>query len=203
MIRDCRIHSILDKCSKGESISSIISNVRPFGVRGYLFNNPERYPDSNLQDRPFPGSIKAYGVKGIKGGAKRTIGYISPSIVTDNIQAIDMYKLYFTTSYSTNAINPPEVIIGEPGSMCTETFLLVGPFKTEKEQVSCYSYMQTKLFKFLLYYGKGTMHVTKSVFALIPLQTFDHLFTDVELFKKYDLDKDEIKFIENLLETKD
>ena len=203
VIRDCRIHSILDKCSKGESISSIISNVRPFGVRGYLFNNPERYPDSNLQDRPFPGSIKAYGVKGIKGGAKRTIGYISPSIVTDNIQAIDMYKLYFTTSYSTNAINPPEVIIGEPGSMCTETFLLVGPFKTEKEQVSCYSYMQTKLFKFLLYYGKGTMHVTKSVFALIPLQTFDHLFTDVELFKKYDLDKDEIKFIENLLETKD
>lgn len=203
VIRDCRIHSILDKCSKGESISSIISNVRPFGIRGYLFNNPERYPDSNLQDKPFPGSIKAYGVKGIKGGAKRTIGYISPSIVTDNIQAIDMYKLYFTTSYSTNAINPPEVIIGEPGSICTETFLLVGPFKTEKEQVSCYSYMQTKLFKFLLYYGKGTMHVTKSVFALIPLQTFDHLFTDDELFKSYHLDKDEIKFIDDLIDTKE
>ena len=121
--------------------------------------------------------------------------------ITDNVDAIDKYKLYFTTSYSTNAINPPEVIIGEPGSMCTETFLLVGPFDTEKEQMSCYSYMQTNLFKFLLYYGKGTMHVTRTVFSLIPNQVYDHLFTDVELYLKYKLTKDEIRFIEELINS--
>lgn len=201
IIRDSRICSILDKCSTGESISEIISNVRPFGIRGYLFNNPERYPDSKLQDTPFKGSVKAYGVKGIKGGAKRTVGYVSPSIITENVDAVNKYKLYFTTSYSTNATNPPEVIIGEPGSMCTETFLLVGPFDTEKEQMSCHSYMQTNLFKFLLYYGKGTMHVTRTVFSLIPNQVYDHLFTDVELYLKYKLTKDEIKFIEELINS--
>ena len=105
---------------------------------------------SNLQFEPFNGCLKIYGVKGIKGGAKRTIGYVSPSIVTKNIGAVDKCKLFFTTSYSTNAINPPETIIGEPKSVCTETFLLIGPFDSELEQKNCHKYVLTNFFKVLL-----------------------------------------------------
>lgn len=199
VIRDNRILSILEKCSKGISFSSIVSNVRPYGIRGYIFNEPERYPDSNLQYAPFSGSIKIYGVKGIKGGARRMIGYISPKIVTVNIEAINLYKIFFTTSYSTGAINPPEVILGEPNSVCSETFLQVGPFNTETEQINCKSYIETNFFKILLYYGKGTMHVNKSVFGLIPLQDFSHPWTDEMLYKKYALTDEEITFIESMI----
>lgn len=127
------------------------------------------------------------------------IGYISPKIVTVNIEAINLYKIFFTTSYSTGAINPPEVILGEPNSVCSETFLQVGPFNTETEQINCKSYIETNFFKILLYYGKGTMHVNKSVFGLIPLQDFSHPWTDEMLYKKYALTDEEITFIESMI----
>ena len=83
--------------------------------------------------------------------------------------------------------------------MCTETFLLIGAFKTEEEQLNCLSYINTKLFKVLLYFGKGTMQVNRSVFGLIPLQDFSKAWTDEELYKKYNLDEAEITFIESMI----
>lgn len=124
VIRDNRRQSIIAKTSTNCSLfKEIVSLTQPFGIRKDLFNSPERYPLSNLQSEPFYGCVKIYGVKGIKGGARRTIGYISPKIITKNKAAVNKYKLFFTTSYSTNAFNPPETIIGEQNSVCTETFL--------------------------------------------------------------------------------
>lgn len=199
VIRDNRILSLLDKICSDKRFSDIVSNVRPFGIRGYLFNTPERYPDSGLQFTPFPGSVKMYGVKGIKGGAKRVEGYVNKTFITTNTESIDKYKVFFTTSYSTNAINPPEPILGNPGTACTETFLQVGVFNTKKEQENCLSYIHTKFFKVLLYFGKGTMHVTKDVFELIPLQDFSEEWTDEKLYAKYGLTEDEIAFIESMI----
>lgn len=199
IIRNNRVLSIIEESSSEESFSKIVSQVRPYGIRGFLFNTPERYPNSNLSFKPFEKALKIYGVKGIKGGAKRIIGYISIDIVTNGFDSIDKYKLFFTTSYSTNAINPPEIIKAQPNEICTETFLLVGPFDTEKEQLNCLKYMNTKFFKFLLYLGKGTMHVTKSVFGLIPLQNFDEGWSDEKLYRKYGLTAEEIAYIEKMV----
>jgi len=124
-------------------------------------------------------------------------------MVTANSGNIDKYKLFFTTSYSTNAIVPPEPIVGKPGMICTETFLLVGPFDTELEVDNCNKYIHTSFFRFLLYYGKGTMQVTKSVFELIPLVSFSHSWTDEMLYKKYGLTPDEIAFIESMIRPMD
>ena len=201
IIRDSRILTILEKCHSNDKFSSIVSNVRPFGIRGYLFNSPERYPMAQLNDKPFTNSIKIYGVKGIKGGARRKTGYITSSTVTNNHEWINKYKLFFTTSYSTNAIKPPEVIIGMPNEICTETFLVIGPFNTENEQKNCLSYINTRFFKFLLFFGKGTIHVTSTVFGLIPLQDFSKPWTDEELYAQYSLTEDEITFIESVIPT--
>jgi hypothetical protein len=105
----------------------------------------------------------------------------------------------FTTSYSTNAIQPPETIVGQPNEVCTETFLMIGPFKNQTEQESCLSYIQTNFFKVLLYFGKGTMQVTRSVFGLIPLQKFSETWTDEKLYKKYGLTDEEIGFINSMI----
>lgn len=199
IIRDNRILSILEKIKSKDKLSSIISNTKPFGIRKYLFNEPERYPDAKLKFTYYPNSVKIYGVKGIKGGAKRIIGYINKESITNNIESINKYKLFFTTSYSTNAIEPPEIIIAEPNEVCTETFLMVGPFKNKKEQMNCFSYMQTNFFKTLLYFGKGTMQVNKNVFGLIPMQSFLETWNDEKLYKKYGLSQEEIDFIESMI----
>lgn len=199
VIRDNRVLSIIEKVSAGRRFKEIVSSVKPFGIRGFLFNEPDRYPDSHLQYERFDGSVKIFGVKGIKGGARRQIGYITRETVTSGQEWIDKYKLFFTTSYSTNAINPPEVICGDMGDVCTETFLFLGPFKSKEEQMNCKSYIDTSFFKVLLYYGKGTMHVNKDVFSLLPLVDFSQPWTDEMLYKKYNLDKDEIAFIESMI----
>ena len=199
VIRDNRALTIIDKVSSGKSFTEIVSLSRPYGIRNYLFNSPERYPESNLQSIPFEG-VKVFGVKGIKGGARRMVGYVSKSTATKNIDTIEKYKVFFTTSYSTNAIQPPKAILGEPNSICTETFLLIGPFETEKEQINCQTYIETNFFKVLLYLGKGTMHVTQSVFGLIPLEDFSESWTDAKLFKKYNLTDGEISFLNSFIQ---
>ena len=209
IIRDYRRLSIIDRISNYTSFRNIVSLTRPFGIRKDLFNDPERYPLSNLSDQAFDGSVKIYGVKGKKGGAKRITGYVSPTIITRNEDKIHSYKLYFTTSYSTNAFNPPETIIGEKNSICTETFLMIGPFNTELEQLNCHKYITTNIFKTLLFFGRGTMQVSQEVFRFVPLQDFTDnsdidwsksiAEIDQQLYKKYNLTDDEIAFIESMI----
>lgn len=197
VIRDERIMSILSKTSVDESFSTIVSSTKPYGIRKDLFNSPERYPDADIQEKKYKNSYHIFGVKGLKGGAKRKDAYISKSVVADN-DDISKYKIFFTTSYSTNAVIPPDAILAGPDDICTETFLSIGSFATEDERNNCHEYMKTNFFRFLLYYGKGSMQVTKSVFSLIPIQPFNKVWTDEELYKKYGLTQQEIDFIENL-----
>ena len=210
VVRDMRRAPIIDKALQSDaSFKSIVSLTQPFGIRKDLFNKPERYYDAHLSDKPFVNSIKIYGVKGIKGGAKRTIGYITKDYIVKNAAKIDKYKLFFTTSFSTDAVNPPETIIADPGEVCTETFLLIGPFDTKQEQMNCYNYINTSFFKVLLYFGRGTMQVSQEVFRFIPLQDFTSS-SDIDwsksiseinqqLYDKYDLSTDEIAFIEKMI----
>lgn len=197
VIRDNRIMSILEKTGQGKSFSEIVSSTKPYGIRKDLFNSPERYPNAKLSDKKYNGSYHIYGVKGLKGGARRVDAYINSKIVDFNSD-IEKYKLFFTTSYSTNAVIPPQAIFGKPGEICTETFLSIGPFKTEREMINCNDYIQTNFFRALLYFGKGSMQVTKSVFSLVPLQDFSKSWTDMALYKKYKLTQNEIDFIESL-----
>lgn len=213
VVRDNRRQSIISKTSQAKySFKKIVSLTQPYGIRKDLFNSPERYPLSKLSDEPFDGCIKIFGVKGIKGGARRTVGYISPSIISKNTESIKKYKLFFTTSYSTNAFNPPDTILGEPNSACTETFLLIGPFNSEEEQQNCHKYINSNFFKTLLFFGRGTMQVSQDVFRFIPLQDFTNHSNidwsrtiaeiDKQLFSKYGLTKEEITFIEKMIKPK-
>lgn len=172
IIRDSRLFSVLDKLGNFTPFSEIVSKTKPFGIRKYLFNEPSRYPASKLSEQPFDGSVKIYGVKGVKGGAKRKVGYITRETVAAGEADIDAFKLFFTTSYSTNAVVPPEIIKGYPGEVCTETFLEVGPFASEEEMLNCKAYMETNLFRFLLFFGKGTMQVNQSVFDYYSTNRF-------------------------------
>lgn len=199
LIRDGRVLSVMDKIHSKSKFSDIVSSMNPFGINTFLFNEPERAPEANLKDFKYSGSIEVHGVEGIKGGAKRRIGYIRKNYVKLNVEWIEKYKTFFSCTYSSNAINYPMPILAKPDVVCTGTFLVIGPFSNSEEQVNCDSYMNTNFFKVLLYLGKGTMHVTKSVFGLIPLQDFSHPWTDEMLYKKYGLTDEEIAFIESMI----
>ena len=199
VIRDYRRESIIDKVTKGTSFSTIVSPRKPFNVNTDLFNCPDRYPELELSNSPFPGSILIWGVKGLKGGAKRVSGYISKTAITKKTEWINKYKLLISKAYSTDALIPPKFIEAGPGEICSETFLVIGPFDTKKEEQNCLSFSETNFFRVLLYFGRGTMQVSQDVFRFVPLQDFSKPWTDEELYAKYGLTDEEIQFIESMI----
>lgn len=108
-----------------------------------------------------------------------------------------------------NAFNLPKTIIGEQNSLCTETFLLIGPFDTEIEQKNCYKYICTNFLRHYCFFGRGTMQVSQDVFRFVPLQNFtstsdidwNKSITEIDnqLYAKYQLANEEIAFIKSLI----
>ncbi|MCQ2325957.1 MAG: Eco57I restriction-modification methylase domain-containing protein [Bacteroidales bacterium] len=199
VIRDYRRESIIRKVLCGERFKEIVSARKPFNIGTDLFNNPERYMGFNLNDMFFKGSVKIFGVKGNKGGSKRIEGFINENVVTKNKNWVGKYKLLISKAYSSDAINPPQLIVSEPNSICTETFLVIGPFENKEECFNCLRYTNTNFFKVLLFFGRGTMQVSQDVFRFVPMQDFSHPWTDEMLYKKYGLTEEEIAFIESMI----
>ena len=90
-------------------------------------------------------------------------------------------------------------IYSEPGSCCTETYVVFGPMNTKTECENLISYINTKFFHFLVTLQKNTMMAPKSVYSFVPVQDFSKSWTDKELYEKYKLSKEEIEFIESMV----
>lgn len=198
VIRDYKQLSILEKivALKEQKFSQIVYSRNPYGFSSDFFNRKEEHPDIPISDVKFDDSVKIYGVEGKKGGSKRVFGYISREKVVKCKDTINQYKLFFSKAFTTTATVPPEIIKGQPGEICSETFLLVGGWKTEKEQLNCLSYMKTKFFRALLFFNRHSLNISKESFDLIPIQSFEKAWTDKELYQKYCFDDEEVNYIE-------
>lgn len=209
VIRDTRRISLINKVSKEKSFSEIVSSRKPFGIGTELYNNPERWSQYKSSDKKFEDSIFVWGVKGIKGGSRRVNGYWERTIVSNHKDWIDKHKILFSKSYSTNATVPPVPILAGPNVIGTETFLVIGPFETAEEMNNCNKYIRTRFFRLYLFFGKGTMQVSKEVFQFVPLQDFTSKSDidwsksvaeiDEQLYRKYGLTEEEKKFVEGMV----
>ncbi|MBQ9442553.1 MAG: Eco57I restriction-modification methylase domain-containing protein, partial [Selenomonadaceae bacterium] len=97
-------------------------------------------------------------------------------------------------------------IIGLPLVGCTETFITVGAFDSEVEARACLAYIKSKFCRAMLGILKVTQRNSAATWAKVPLQDFsatsDIDWTkkiseiDAQLYEKYSLSAEEIKFIE-------
>jgi site-specific DNA-methyltransferase (adenine-specific) len=83
-----------------------------------------------------------------------------------------------------------------PGTVCTETYLVIDCFDSEIEAQNLLTYLKTKFIRFLVAQVTTTQHISKANFSLVPIQDFSKPWTDAELYAKYGLTEDEIAFIE-------
>ena len=94
-------------------------------------------------------------------------------------------------------------IIAEPFIGATETFITVGAFDTRDQAEACLKYIKIKFARCMLGILKVTQHNPPSTWAKVPLQDFTatsdinwNLNVDKQLYRKYNLLAEEIKFIE-------
>lgn len=176
------LHKVM---SRGErTFDELVSTKKPFG---FITNFKE------AKSNPFPGCVKLY--------ANRRIEYVSRQQITRNIDAVDKDKIIIPKAVgsgeaATDVIKP---LYCEPNACCTETYLLVGPFKSKEECDHVISYVSTRFFHFLVTLQKNTQDCMKKVYSFVPIQDFSKEWTDAELYEKYDLTQEEIAFIENMI----
>jgi len=120
---------------------------------------------------------------------------------------IDKYKVYISYAYgeriSSSFWVTGKPFLGKPGSCCSETYLIIGPYASESEAKNIMSYMRTRFFRFLVLLKKNTQHAPREVYSLVPIQDFSEPWTDEKLYKKYGLTPDEIAFIESMVRPMD
>lgn len=167
------------------TMDSYVSSQRPFGLRTYVHGDKSSYS----------GAIKLYE----RGG----IGYIDENQVTKNVDWVFKPKVYISAAYNAGDSYPHQIlgkpIMGERGSACTETYVVIGPFNSERETANVISYISTKLFRFLVMLKKSSQHAAAPVYSFVPVQDFSKPWTDEELYAKYNLSEEEIAFIESMI----
>lgn len=84
-----------------------------------------------------------------------------------------------------------------PGTVCTETYLVYGAYETKAEAINLQRYLSLRLPRFLIAQLTAGQHITKQKFALCPIPDVSISWTDELLYKRYDLNRDEISFIES------
>jgi Eco57I restriction-modification methylase len=170
----------------------LVSTRRPFGL-----------------DSTFRGKI-AKGAKDVlvyQNGGK---GYMPKASVTTSINLIGKWKVFvgFAAPGTGNKDTYPHKIIstpfiGEPGSICSETYLCIGPFDSRSDAESALSYLSCRLTRLLILLHKPSHNTTRRVYTFVPIQRWTRPWTDELLYKKYGITKEEIAFIEKVVRPMD
>ena len=180
--------SILHKAKafSEKSFAVLVSQSKPFGLRTYVHGD---------KDKKFDDDLKFYGCK--------SVGYVRRRDIKHGESAIDLWKVYIPALGSGSDSFPHPILgrpfVGEPGSVCSETYLVIGPFDDKETCENVISYIRTKFFRFLVLLIKNTQHATQKVYSLVPMQDFTRSWTDEDLYEKYGITPDEIAFIDSMI----
>ena len=201
IIREPKLAKIVDKVMRKAReenlgiVESYMSADTPFGIP----TNPQSSKKTPFKISEEKNSefnvILHYWIKGV-----RKIAYVKRSDVRKNSQDIDAIKVYIPAA---GGSGNDQLILGQPilesrPSVCSQTYLYM-KFNSENEANNFISYLKTRLFRILVSAMKITQHAQTSVYHFVPMQDFTHPWTDADLFKKYDLSPDEVKYVESMI----
>lgn len=201
-IRDHRtieiIHKVCDESSL--SLNQKVYSRKPFGLRSF--------------DKGFPAkpgrTIKLFGSDGIS--------WLSESDVPQNLELAPKWKVIMSKASAEHAgqsdkegrkriISRLEVL--EPGTICTESYLLLDVFDEQYQAENLKKYMRTQFVRFLLGSILLTQNIVRDKFRYIPDQDFTAgsdidwsksvAEIDSQLYAKYLLSDEEIAFIESMI----
>ena len=190
-IRHDRAASIVRKvCAFGEPMmSNMVSSSKPFGLRTFV--RPQESGDILLRWQNGEGPYRRDEI---------TVGR----------ELIDKWKVITSYVGYDHAGNPgkdgkrrvfSKIDILPPGTICTETYLVVGSFDTEQEATNLVAYMRTLFFRFLVAQCMYSHHITKEAYRLVPIQDFSQSWTDEKLYAKYGITDEEFLYIKTTIRT--
>jgi hypothetical protein len=165
-----------------------VSGQKPFGLRTFFRGEKQKKrPDDVIVLQ-----------NGGRAWAKR-------KEITEGIELVDKWKVFTSKSSSEHAgqadKNGTRRVLSlsgvlPPGSVVTETYVILGAYDSEIEARNCLSYVTTKFFRFLVATRTSAQDLPRVAYSFVPIQRFSQRWTDDKLYAKYDLSIDEIALID-------
>ncbi|MFN4270629.1 MAG: Eco57I restriction-modification methylase domain-containing protein [Thermosynechococcus sp.] len=192
-IRHSQAVSIVRKvlARKERSMSEQVSASKPFGLRTFV--------------RPQPSGDLILRWQNGEGPYRR-------KDITVGVEMIDKWKVITSYVGYDHAGNPgtdgrrrvfSKIDILPPGSICTETYLVIGAYDSMQEASNLVAYMKTRFFRFLVSQFMYSHHITKDSYAFVPILNMNTRWTDEKLYERYGLSPEEIAFIESKIRPMD
>ncbi len=137
-------------------------------------------------------------------------GYVSRNSISAGHEFIDAWKIYIgraapgtgnRDTYPHKILSTP--FIGEPGSVCSETYLCIGPFDSKAQAENGLSYLTCRLTRLLILLHKPSQDTTRKVYTFVPKQDWSRPWSDADLYTKYGITPEEIAFIEQVVRPMD
>ena len=181
------VHQVMN--AKCKMMDKVVFSRKPFGLDNTYVGNKSQ----------FDGCITLFGSQGFS--------YIREEEIPQNKNLINKWKVIASKASAQGGRTDnegkrkviPKVEVLPPGTICTESYLLIAHFDSKSEATNAASYVKTKFFRFLLSLKVITQNISKDSFGFVPLQDFSHPWTDAMLYEKYCLSEDEIAFIESMI----
>lgn len=175
----------------GKRLSEVVSSRKPFGL-------PTNYNPKNS-------GIPCWFIQKI--GLK----FASKNDVFDDNKLLDKWKFLAPKAPIAGQTDFSKPVgfyydgntrIAKPGECCTESFIVLGAFSTEKEVLAYKSYIFTKVVRFLLLQTVVSQDVTRSNFQFIPdLGKYEGEYTDKMLIERWGITDDEWNFIDSKIKN--
>lgn len=181
------LNKILSKTNK--FLNEIVWSGKPFGLRtDYFKKNKKIYKEKE-------GLIDCLS-------NKRVINKIPRDLIKKNKNKIDEYQVVVSEASGGGKGKRHKTLpqkryffILEKKQIVTETYNVVGSFKTREEATNYRTYLRTDFAIFLLGLRKQTQHTPKATFSWIPLMDTKKCWNDVALFKYFDITIEEQNYI--------
>ncbi len=166
-------------------MSEQVSSYKPFGLRTYA--QPQKSGDIILHWQKGEGPYRRKDI---------TVG----------VEMIDKWKVISSRSGHEHAGNPgtdgtrrvlAKTIVLPPGTICTETYLVIGTCSTQEQANNLLAYMKTRFFRFLMSLFMYSHGITKDTYAFIPILDMTKRWKDESLYERYGLNREEVAFIES------
>lgn len=162
------LRKVMEWNKSGKNLSSVVSSRKPFGL-------PTNYS-------PLNSGVPCWFIQRIGRN------FADCNDVDDSMGYLDKWKLLAPKAPIAGQTDFTKPVgfyyegntkIAKPGECCTESFIILGAFNTEKEVLSYRSYIFTKLVRFLLLQTVVSQDVTKKNFVFVPdLGEYNKHYTD-------------------------
>jgi hypothetical protein len=167
----------------------LVSSRNPFGLPTSVRGHEKRQP----------GDITLISSKGRS--------FISRSDVEPN-DNIDKFKVMISRITYEHAGEPDKegklrvlskIAVLEPGEVCTDSYLMVGPFKSRSEAENAVTYLRTRFARFMISQTLSSINLSKEKFCFVPQVGLTKSPVDKSLYDDFGLSEDERDFVESLI----